>query len=111
MSSAKKFKLVVIIAGKGLGSKIVTAAKGAGAQGGTILQGRGTAHPSVYETVLGIAYEPEKELALVGVEEDSLEAVLAAIAQAGKLERPGKGVCFVLDLARVRGVAHLESLV
>lgn len=111
MPFAKKYKLVVVIAGKGLGSKIVTAAKTAGAQGGTILQGRGTATRTIYESVLGIAYEPEKELALVGVEKPLLEAVLAAIAQAGKLAKPGKGVGFVLDLAKVQGVAHLGALV
>jgi len=89
-----------------LGSKIVTAAKLAGARGGTIIHGRGTAHQSIYETILGIAYEPEKDLILVGVEEDKLDNVLALITEKAQLNKPGKGVGFVLNLSRLRGVAH-----
>lgn len=110
MASSKKYKLAVAIVSKGRGSKIVQAAKDKGAQGGTIIQGHGTATRGIYETILGIAYEPEKELVLIGVTAHQLSGVLEAVAVAGKLNTPGKGVGFVIDLAKMHGVAHLEEV-
>lgn len=109
MPSVKKYKLVMVIVPKGLGSKIVTAAKAAGAQGGTIIQGHGTATRGIYETILGIAYEPEKDVVLIGVREPETEAVLQAVTAVGRLNVPGKGVGFILDLAKTHGVAHQEQ--
>lgn len=110
MASTKKYKLAVAIVSKGRGSKIVQAAKEKGAQGGTIIQGHGTATRGTYETILGIAYEPEKDLVIIGVPETQLPVVLGAIAAEGKLNTPGKGVGFVLDLTKIHGVVHPEEV-
>lgn len=104
-------KLIVSIVAKGMGSKIVPAAKGAGARGGTIFLARGTAQREIYETILGITFEPEKELVLVATEAETLEDVLAVITETGRLNKPGRGVAFVLDLANIRGVAQSRSMV
>lgn len=104
-------KLIVAIVAKGMGSKIVSAAKTAGARGGTIFLSRGTAHREVYETILGISFEPEKELVLVAAEAELLEGILAVITETGQLNKPGKGVAFVLELANIRGVAHSRPMV
>lgn len=111
MQSGSGHKLLVAIVNKGLGSKIVAAAKLAGARGGTIIPGRGTAPQSIYQSILGIPYEPEKELVLVGAELPLAEAVLAAMTETGNLNMPGHGVAFVLNLAKLRGVAQLEAMV
>ena len=96
MTSPKKYKLVIVIAPKGRGSKIVVAAKKGGALGGTIISGRGTASKGIYERILGIAYEPEKELVLIGVHPPQLDAVLSTVTEAGNLDKPVNGVGFVL---------------
>lgn len=111
MQSGKGHKLIGIIVGKGMGSKIVAEAKAAGAQGGTIIHGRGTAAKSIYESILGIPYQPEKELVLIGVDASLLDDVLAVIVETGNLNKPGKGVCFVVNLTKLHGVAHLGSMV
>lgn len=111
MPSVKKHKLFIAVVPKGRASKIVAAAKKAGAHGGTIIQGRGTATRSIYESLLGIAYEPEKELVIIGSEDSMLDSVMAAASQAGNLHKPGAGVGFVIDLADFHGVAHLAPLV
>lgn len=111
MQSGNEHKLIGVIVSKGFGTRIVTAAKAAGAQGGTIIHGRGTAAKSIYESILGIPYEPEKELVLVGVDASLLDDVLAVIVEAGNLSKPGKGIGFVLNLTKLHGVAHLGSMV
>lgn len=105
----QKHKLLVTIVKKGLASKIVKASKKAGAQGGTIIFGRGT---GVHEhaSFFGIKIEPEKEVILTIVDVDTSDSVLAAIVQEGKLDKPGTGVGFILDTKQVAGIAHLLGL-
>lgn len=110
MQSASRHKLILVVVSKGLGSKIVAAAKVAGSHGGTIVRGRGTATQSIYESILGITYEPEKELVLVGVNAALAESILAVIAETGNLNKPGHGIGFVLDMLRLHGVAHLKAM-
>jgi len=107
MSPGKVHKLIVVVVKKGLATKLVSAAKKAGAEGGTILFARGTAEKHVYENILGIDFEPEKEVILVVVPDTQQDAVLEAISIAGQLDKPGKGIGFVLDLSKVHGVARL----
>lgn len=100
-------KLIVIVIKKGNGSKIVEIAKKAGADGGTIVLGRGTAERSIYESILGIDYEPEKEIVLIAVRDELEDQVLDSVTKEGQLNRPGKGIGFVLDLKECLGIAHM----
>jgi nitrogen regulatory protein P-II 1 len=106
----KKYKIIVTIVKKGLGSKVVTASKKMGAQGGTILFGRGTADRKIYENLLGIDFEPEKEIVLSLVSEDYTDHVLDQIIKETKLKKTGKGIAFVLDVNKYIGIAHLLEL-
>lgn len=106
MSSAKRSKLICAIVKKGQAANIVRAARSEGARGGAVIYGRGTAERQIYETILGLEYEPEKELIPIGVEEQNLTAVLASVTWAGELDKPGRGIGFVLDLRKVLGLAH-----
>jgi nitrogen regulatory protein P-II 1 len=92
-----KHDLIVTIVKKGFAECIVQASKKAGSEGATIIYGRGT----------GIPIEPEKEIILTIIKADHTEQVLEAIIKAGKLEHPGTGIAFVLELKRVVGVVHL----
>lgn len=109
MGPGKNHKLIVAIVKKGFATKIVAAAKKAGAQGGTIIFGRGSAEKSLYESIFGIAYEPEKEIIFIAAGENELDSVLQAITKEGNLDRPGRGIGFVLDLAKIVGAVHLSS--
>lgn len=98
--------LIVTIVKKGWVEGIVEASKKAGAEGGTILQGRGM---GIHEgkKLLGIPIEPEKEVLLTLVPEELTDQVLSAIIKAGNLNKPGTGVSFVLDVKKVAGIVHL----
>lgn len=106
MNEALNHKLIVTIVNKGAARKVVTASKKAGAQGGTVLLAKGS---GIHEltSILGIQIEPEKELILTLVSPDKLDVILDAIVKAGKLDRPGYGISFVLDTKKIAGIHHL----
>jgi len=101
-----KFDLIVTIVNKGFAEEVVEAAKKAGAEGGTIIDGRGT---GIHENakLFGIPIEPEKEIVLTLIDRTKTEKVLEAISNAAELEKPGKGIAFVLEVERTVGICHL----
>jgi len=111
MNPGKSHKLIVSIVKKGLATKIVAAAKKAGAHGGTIIFGRGSTEKTLYENIFGIAYQPEKEIIFIAVGEDELDIVLRAVTREGDLDKPGRGIAFVLDLAKIVGTVHRPSTI
>lgn len=101
-----KFKLVVIIVKKNLSRDVVKACREAGAEGGTVFQGRGTGkHES--GSLLGIKIEPEKDIILCLSANMLVDQVLEKVTEAVKLDEPGTGVAFVINSRSVTGIAHL----
>jgi len=100
------YDLIVTIVNMGSSEKIIKASKEAGAEGGTIILGRGT---GIHErkTLLGIPIEPEKEIVLTAVPRSRTERVLAAIVKGGELDKPGAGIALVLELKQIEGICHL----
>ena len=110
MPDHNAFQLIVAIVSQGRCPRLIEAAKGAGAEGATIVRGRGTGvHESA--TFLGVPIEPEKDVLLVLIPRDETDAVLDAMVRAGKLDQPGKGIAFVLDVPRVEGIVHRGDVV
>ncbi len=106
MSSDYDNELIVTIVKRGWSEPVLAAARGAGAEGGTILLGRGT---GIHETktLLGIAIEPEKEIILTVVAAARTDAVLEAIVAAAELDQPGMGLAFVIPIRHVTGRVHM----
>lgn len=105
------YDLIVTIVNKGEAERAVSASKKAGAEGGTILTGRGT---GIHEhaKLFGIAIEPEKEIVLTLIDREKSTRVLNAITEATGLNKPGKGIAFVIDVSKVTGINHpLKKLV
>jgi nitrogen regulatory protein PII len=101
-----QFDLIVTIVNKGYSEKVVEASKKAGAEGGTIIFGRGT---GIHEKakLFGITIEPEKELVLTLIKRELTQTVLDAIVAKADLYKPGKGISFVLEVGKVVGISHL----
>lgn len=93
-------KLIVTIVNKGKAEKVVKTSHQAGAEGGTILPGRGTA----VQLMLGISVEPEKEIVLTLIGADKAQQVLDAIVKELNLNEPNKGIAFVIPLDQVVGI-------
>jgi nitrogen regulatory protein P-II 1 len=105
MSERTIFQLIVAIVSQGHAGPRVKADKAAGAEGATIVRGRGTGvHESA--TFLGVPIEPEKDVLLVLIPSDQTDAVMDAMVEAGRLGEPGRGIAFVLDVPRVEGIVH-----
>jgi len=101
-----KFKLIVIIVRKNLSRDVVKACREAGAEGGTVFQGRGTGkHES--GSLLGIKIEPEKDVILCLSADIIVDEVLAKVTKAVKLDVPGTGIAFVVNSRSITGIAHL----
>lgn len=106
MEVSVDFELIVTIVNKGDASKVVEASRHAGAEGGTIVHGRGTGIREQAK-LFGIRIEPEKDIVLTLIPKNRTQQVLGAIVTAAQLDKPGFGIAFVLDVARVAGICHL----
>ncbi|MFC1910572.1 P-II family nitrogen regulator [Chloroflexota bacterium] len=98
--------LIVTIVNKGWGDKVLEASMKAGAEGGTIMLGRGMGIHE-HQKILGICVEPEKEIILTGVSHGKKETVLQSIVQTAELGQPGRGVSFIIPIERIEGAVHL----
>lgn len=100
-----EISLIISIVRKGWGDKILESSCTAGAEGGTIMFGRGV---GVHEKqkILGIPIEPEKEIVLSVTSTNRADAVLDHIVQSAELDKPGAGIAFVIPVEKVVGVAH-----
>ncbi|MGE5551735.1 MAG: P-II family nitrogen regulator [Bacteroidota bacterium] len=81
-----EYKLIITIVKRGKASQVVAATKNANAKGGTILLGRGTASKNIYLQILGMEYEPEKEIILTLVREDMVGRMLQVIREEAQLD-------------------------
>lgn len=101
-----QFDLIITFVKKGFAEDVVDAARGAGAEGGTIINGRGT---GIHENsiLFGLHIEPEKEIILILIDRNKTDKVLSAISDAVGLDKPSKGIAFVLDVEKTVGICHL----
>lgn len=104
--SNKNSKLVITIVKKGMGSKVAKVAKKEGAEAGTIIFGRGIADENIYLDILGINYDPEKEVVFTIVRENLVNNILDAITKECHMEKPGRGIAFVIPLRGLEGIFH-----
>ncbi|GEL08532.1 P-II family nitrogen regulator [Salisediminibacterium halotolerans] len=100
-------KLLITIVKKGKAKTVCKAAKAVGVEGQTIMLGSGV---GIHEKkkVFGIDALYEKELILHLVPEDLLPIAVDAITAKAKLNEPGKGVGFVIDIKKTVGMAHMD---
>ncbi len=98
--------LLITIVNKGMARKVVKASKEAGAEGGTTLIGKGTA-PRDARNILGIDIETEKEVILSVIDREQLDSVLKAVVKAGRLDKPGYGITFVMSIKQIAGICHM----
>ena len=95
----KKFELVVCIVNAGYSENVMKAARSAGARGGSIIRGRGSANPES-EEFFGVTIQPDKEIVLVLVSADIKDAVLKAVYKNAGLSTEGAGIVFSLPVSR-----------
>jgi len=107
MTASENCKVIATIVGKGEASRVIAASREAGAKGGTTLLARGTAPESVYLDILGMNFDPEREIVLTLAGGDMVDGILQAISDEVEINKPGRGIAFVVD---VKGLVGMISL-
>ena len=101
------YKLIISIVPHNSGEFITETAKSAGASGGSIIMGRGTASNSVLQ-LLGLG-DTSKDIVYIVVEDVLKEAVLSAIVKASEEKKSHFGVLFTIDVGDFIKAGHLPS--
>ena len=98
-----KFKIILASVKTDLTDQIVDAAKKAGATGATIIPARGTGIREA-KTFFGLSLEAQTDIIMFLLEETLVETVLQTIGTAGKFNKPGTGIAFVVPVDQVIGL-------
>ena len=97
--SKHSFELIVCIVNAGFSQNVMEAARAAGARGGTIVRGRGSANPEA-EEFFNITIQPDKEIVLILVSAGIKDTVLKAVYKNSGLPTEGQGIAFSLPVER-----------
>ncbi|MGB4338746.1 MAG: P-II family nitrogen regulator [Bacillota bacterium] len=97
------YHAIFVIVDKGGADTVIDAAKSAGAKGATVINARGS---GIHETAMlfSMPIEPEKDMVLILSEASKTQAICEAIRQACKVDEPGRGIIFVLDVDKTYGL-------
>ena len=95
-----EWDLINVICSSGCGDDIMSAARKAGAGGGTIIDGRGTALPGDI-AFFGSTLVAEKELLLMFVKRENTQNILSAIQGLSCMQKVGSGIAFTFAVQEV----------
>ena len=98
-----EYQMVICIVNTGFSPIVMDAARNAGARGGTIIHGRGTAN-SKAEKLFQIVVQPDKEIVLIIVKSEIKDAVMSAVNENAGLDTEGQGIAFSLPIDRTIGL-------
>jgi nitrogen regulatory protein PII len=98
-----EYEAVFTIVDRGLGHEVVDAANSAGARGATIINARGS---GIHEDskFFSMNIEPEKEIVMIIIRKEKSDDVIRTIRATMKIDEPGKGVMFVMDVSKTSGL-------
>jgi len=97
MNNKTQNELIVCIINDGFSDIVMTAAKNAGARGGTIFHGKGTGNKDI-EKFFGISITPEKEVVFIIVKQEQKDDIVNAIYKEAGLDSKGQGIIFTLPV-------------
>lgn len=102
------YEMIFCIVNAGCTGDVMDAARGAGAGGGTIIHGRGTAAKDA-EEYFHITIQPEKDMVMILVPVEIRDNVMHALYKAAGLGTRGQGIAFSVPLNRVVGLKQPEE--
>ena len=98
-----QFKLIMAFVKPSITDAVVDAMKKEGATGATIIPARGT---GIHEAKIffGLSLEDQTDIIVFLVEEHVVENLMKVIQLAGKFDKPGTGIAFVLPVEHIAGL-------
>ena len=97
------YQVIHVIVDRGKGGDVIDAANKAGARGGTILHARGSGIHEV-QKLFSIEVEPEKDEVFIIAKSELKDSIVNAVRTDMRLDEPGKGILFVVDVNEVYGL-------
>ena len=101
------YNIIFVIVEKGKAEDVIEAANKAGSTGGTIINARGAGIHEV-QKFFSMEIEPEKEEVFIITRKEKKDAIVASIRENLKIDEPGTGILYVLELNEVYGL-HLGA--
>lgn len=98
-----KYVVIFSIVNEGFSDSVMSAAREAGAKGGTVISARGTANEQA-KALFDIEVSGEKEIVVILVKEEIKENILYAINKEVGLNKPGQGIVFSMPVDSVVGI-------
>lgn len=98
-------KAIFVVVDRGKAEYVLDSAIAAGAKGATIINARGS---GIHEqkVLFSFPIEPEKEILLIIAENETAENIIDAIRRDHKIDEPGRGILFVLDVNKTFGLTR-----
>ena len=98
-----QFKLIMAFVKPSVTDDVVDAMKKAGSTGATIIPARGT---GIHEakSFFGLSIEDQTDIIVFLVEEHVVEDLMKVMQLAGKFDKPGTGIAFVLPVEHIAGL-------
>ena len=98
-----KYVAIVCIVNLGFTDLVMSAAKAAGARGGTILNARGTGNKDM-EKYFGVTVTPEKEIVVIIAETEMRDKLLLAVNKSAGMDTKGQGIAFAIPVSDCVGM-------
>ncbi|MBR3952319.1 MAG: P-II family nitrogen regulator [Oscillospiraceae bacterium] len=108
MENKNVYSLVIAILNRGFSDVAMSAARNAGARGGTVISARSSGlHEE--ETFFGISILPEKEVVMILTSNETKSAIMRAIIKHVGIETDGGGLIFSLPVTDVEGISRITE--
>ena len=103
MEKESKYHLIITIANEGYADKIMNVAKRNGANGGTLIKGRGIGGKGSFK-LFNVTVEPEKDIILIVCTNEEKNKIMKAILDKNGINTESKGICFSLPIDATIGI-------
>jgi nitrogen regulatory protein PII len=99
-----KHDLIIAIINHGYSDELMTAAREAGATGGTVMSARGLAHEGPVK-FFGVSVQDEKEIVIILTSREKKVTIMQAISQVHGIASKAEGIIFSLPVDNVLGLS------
>lgn len=99
----KKYHLIVTIVQEGYSDKVMTVARKYGANGGTLIKGRGIGDKNSFK-FFNMTLEPEKDIVLIVSSTEDKNKIMEGILEKNGIKTEAKGFCFSIPIDNQLGI-------
>ncbi len=103
MKNKNEYHLLITIAIEGYADKIMDVAKKSGANGGTLIKGRGIGEKNSFK-FFNMTVEPEKDILLIVCKDEDKNSIMEAILEKCGANTEAKAVCISLPINNTIGI-------